>query len=115
MGSEHSGCVRLHGIGVTTTPFKRINGTSKQTLNATNDVMQKMQERMQKMKDKIEEQNRTIRHEVIIDVISQLQNVGLIDPNILVVLYIPSPIESISTLAAIGRKSQNSQGECLKF
>ncbi|KAM3322732.1 hypothetical protein P3S67_003883 [Capsicum chacoense] len=59
-----------------------------------------MQERMQKMKDQIEEQKRTIRQEVIADIIAQLQNAGIIDPKILAALSFPSPTESTFTLAA---------------
>ncbi|KAM3287341.1 hypothetical protein P3S67_020771 [Capsicum chacoense] len=66
-----------------------------------------MQERMRKMKDQIEEQKRTIRQEVVADVIAQLQNAGIIDPKILAALSIPSPMGSTSTLAATERNSQN--------
>ncbi|KAM3264245.1 hypothetical protein P3L10_001239 [Capsicum annuum] len=59
-----------------------------------------MQKMMQKMEDQIEEQKRTIRQEVITDIIAQLKNAGIIDPKILAALSFPSPTESTFTLAA---------------
>ncbi|PHU04440.1 hypothetical protein BC332_25262 [Capsicum chinense] len=63
------------------------------------------------MKDQIEEQKRTIRQEVVADVIAQLQNAEIIDPKILAALSIPSPMGSTSTLAATERNSQNCKGD----
>lgn len=47
----------------------------------------------------MEEQKRTMRQEVIADVIAQLQHAGLIDPNILVALSVPSQREVASAQA----------------
>lgn len=96
MGPEHLGHLRLYGAGVTKTTLKRKDGNSEPSSNATNDLVQQMQERMQK----IEEQKRTMRQEVVADVIAQLQYAGLIDPNILAALSIYSPTESISVQVA---------------
>ncbi|KAF3642833.1 putative cell number regulator 2-like [Capsicum annuum] len=111
MGAEHPRRVRLLGGRVTKTSLKRLNDGSGPSLNATNDVVQEMQEMMRKIEDQIEEQKRTIRQEVVADVIAQLQNAGILNPKILAALSVPSPMESTSTLAAIGRNSQNSQGD----
>ncbi|KAH0725313.1 hypothetical protein KY284_001178 [Solanum tuberosum] len=54
MGLEHPGCLRLYGVGVTKTTLKKKVDNSEPTLNATNDVVQQMQERMQKMEKKKE-------------------------------------------------------------
>ncbi|KAG5589526.1 hypothetical protein H5410_040040 [Solanum commersonii] len=83
MGPEHPGRLRLYGVGVTKTILKKKVDNSEPTLNATNDVVQQMQERMQKMEKQMEEQRRTMRQEVIADVVAQLQHAGLIDSNIL--------------------------------
>ncbi|KAG5616224.1 hypothetical protein H5410_016048 [Solanum commersonii] len=48
----------------------------------------------------MEEQRRTMRQEVIADVVAQLQHAGLIDPNILAALFVPSPREVISAQTA---------------
>ncbi|PHT70153.1 hypothetical protein T459_25257 [Capsicum annuum] len=110
MGPEHLGRVRLYGTRVTRTFLKRINGIYDPTFNSTNDIVRQMQERMQKMEDQIEEQKRTIRQEVIADLIAQLQIVGLLDPKMLAALSISSSNDSTSTLADTGRNSQNNQG-----
>ncbi|KAG5632418.1 hypothetical protein H5410_004135 [Solanum commersonii] len=73
MGPEHPGRLRLYGVGVTKTILKKKVDNSEPTLNATNDVVQQMQERMQKMEKQMEEQRRTMRQEVIVDVVAQLQ------------------------------------------
>ncbi|KAH0722326.1 hypothetical protein KY290_005007 [Solanum tuberosum] len=96
MGPEHPGHLRLYGVGVTKTTLKKKVGNSESTLNATTDGMQQMQERMQKM----EKQKKTVRKEVIADVIAQLKHAGLIDPNILAALSIPSPSEPTSVQGA---------------
>ncbi|KAH0652598.1 hypothetical protein KY289_030276 [Solanum tuberosum] len=92
MGPEHPGRLRLYGVGVTKTTLKKKVDNSEATFNATNDVVQQMQEMMQKM----EEQRRTMRQEVIANVVAQLQHAGLIDPNILAALCVPSPREATS-------------------
>ncbi|KAG5610094.1 hypothetical protein H5410_021375, partial [Solanum commersonii] len=54
MGPEYLGRLRLYGVGVTKkTPKKKVDN-SKPTLNATNDVVQQMQEMMQKMEKQME-------------------------------------------------------------
>ncbi|KAF3661717.1 putative dolichyl-diphosphooligosaccharide--protein glycosyltransferase subunit 4B-like [Capsicum annuum] len=111
MRAEHLGHVRLLGGGVKKTSLKRLNDRSGPTLNATNDVVPQMQERMRKIEDQIEEQKRTIRQEVVADVITQLQYAGIIDPKILAALSIPSPMGSTSTLAATERNNQNRKGD----
>ncbi|KAF3648996.1 hypothetical protein FXO37_19182 [Capsicum annuum] len=91
MGAEHPGRVRfLGGGGVTKNSLKRLNDGSGSTLNVTNDVVQQMQERMRKIEDQIEEQKRTVRQEVVADIIAQLQNAGIVDPKILTALSNPS-------------------------
>ncbi|KAH0634059.1 hypothetical protein KY284_036845 [Solanum tuberosum] len=100
MGPEHPGRLRLYGVGVTKTTLKKKVDNSEPTLNATNDVVQQMQERMQKMEKQMEEQRRTMRQEVIADVVAQLQHAGLIDPNILAALSVPSPREATSAQTA---------------
>ncbi|WMV30214.1 hypothetical protein MTR67_023599 [Solanum verrucosum] len=55
---------------------------------------------MQKMEKQMEEQKKTVRQEVIADVIAQLKHAGLIDPNILAALSIPSPSEPTSVQGA---------------
>ncbi|WMV46743.1 hypothetical protein MTR67_040128 [Solanum verrucosum] len=100
IGLEHPGSLRLYGVGVTKTPLKRKAGNSEQSLNDTNDVVQQMQERIQKMEKHMEEQKKTVRQEVITDVISQLQHAGLIDRNILAALSIPSPRETCTSAQA---------------
>ncbi|XP_060182249.1 uncharacterized protein LOC132611909 [Lycium barbarum] len=100
MGPEHPGCLRLYGRGVTKTSLKGKAGTFEPTSNATNDVVQEMQERIQKMEEQMEEQKRTMRAEVTADitakVIETLQRAGLISPDMLVVLCVPSPGEATS-------------------
>ncbi|XP_049411172.1 uncharacterized protein LOC125874341 [Solanum stenotomum] len=66
--------------------------------NTTSKI--EMQERMQKMEKQMEEQRRTMRQEVIADVVAQLQHAGLIDPNILAALSVPSPREATSAQTA---------------
>ncbi|KAH0672684.1 hypothetical protein KY290_024915 [Solanum tuberosum] len=100
MGPEHPGRLRLYGVGVTKTTLKKKVDNSEPTLNATNDVVQQMQERMQKMEKQMEEQRRPMRQEVIADVVAQLQHAGLIDPNILAALSVPSPREATSAQTA---------------
>ncbi|KAH0642275.1 hypothetical protein KY290_035532 [Solanum tuberosum] len=100
MGPEHPGRLRLYGVGVTKTTLKKKVGNSESTLNATTDGMQQMQERMQKMEKQMEEQKKTVLQEVIADVIAQLKHAGLIDPNILAALSIPSPSEPTSVQGA---------------
>jgi len=100
MGPEHLGRLRLYGVGVTKTTLQKKVGNSESTLNATTDGMQQMQERMQKMVKQMEEQKKTVRQEVIADVIAQLKHAGLIDPNILAALSIPSPSEPTSVQGA---------------
>ncbi|KAH0725285.1 hypothetical protein KY284_001150 [Solanum tuberosum] len=100
MGLEHPGRLRLYGVGVTKTTLKKKVDNSEPTLNATNDVVQQMQERMQNMEKQMEEQRRTMKQEVIADVVAQLQHAGLIDPNILAALSVPSPREATSTQTA---------------
>ncbi|WMV44991.1 hypothetical protein MTR67_038376 [Solanum verrucosum] len=58
MGPEHLGRLRLYGVGVTKTILKRKAGNSDHFLNATDDVVQQMQERMQKMEKQMEEQKK---------------------------------------------------------
>ncbi|KAL3328024.1 hypothetical protein AABB24_035599 [Solanum stoloniferum] len=96
MGPEHPGRLRLYGVGLIKTTLKKKVGNLESTLNATTDGMHQMQERMQKM----EEQKKTVRQEVIADVIAQLKHAGLIDPKILAALSIPSPRESTSVQGA---------------
>ncbi|KAG5574106.1 hypothetical protein H5410_063872 [Solanum commersonii] len=96
MGPKHLGRLRLYGVGVTKTTLKKKVDNSEPTLNATNDVVQQMQERMQKMEKQMEEQRRTMQQDIIADVVAQLQDAGLIDPNILAALSVPSPREAIS-------------------
>ncbi|KAG5628900.1 hypothetical protein H5410_000617 [Solanum commersonii] len=48
----------------------------------------------------MEKQMRTMRQEVITDVVAQIQHAGLIDPNILVALSVPSPREATSAQTA---------------
>ncbi|KAH0679410.1 hypothetical protein KY284_020495 [Solanum tuberosum] len=55
---------------------------------------------MQKMMKQMEEQKKTVRQEVIADVIAQLKHAGLIDPNMLAALSIPSPSEPTSVQGA---------------
>ncbi|WMV20520.1 hypothetical protein MTR67_013905 [Solanum verrucosum] len=100
MGPEYPGRLRLYGVGVTKTTLKKKVDNSEPTLNETNDVVQQMQERMQKMEKQMEEQRRTMRQEVIADVVAQLQHAGLIDPNILAALSVPSPREATSAQTA---------------
>ncbi|KAG5568737.1 hypothetical protein H5410_064251 [Solanum commersonii] len=71
MGPEHRGRLRLYGVDAT---------------NARNDA---------KMEKQMKEHRKTVRQEVIADVISQLKH-GLVDPNILAALSIPSPREATS-------------------
>ncbi|XP_049400459.1 uncharacterized protein LOC125864480 [Solanum stenotomum] len=66
--------------------------------NTTSKIQ--MQEKMQKMEKQMEEQKKTVRQEVIADVIAQLKHAGLIDPNILAALSIPSPSEPTSVQGA---------------
>ncbi|TMW86602.1 hypothetical protein EJD97_021134, partial [Solanum chilense] len=53
-------------------------------------------ERMQKM----EKQRRTMRQEVIADVVAQLKHAGLIDPKVLAALSVPLPRVTTSTQIA---------------
>ncbi|KAK6792094.1 hypothetical protein RDI58_011175 [Solanum bulbocastanum] len=95
IGPEHPGHLRLYGVGVTKTTLKKKDGNFEPSLNDTNDVVQQMQERIQKMEKQIEEQKKTMRHEVITDVIAQLQHAGLIDRNILAALSVPDQGDEI--------------------
>ncbi|KAH0762309.1 hypothetical protein KY290_018382 [Solanum tuberosum] len=85
MGPEHPGRLRLYGVGVTKTILKRKAGNSDHFLNATDDV-------------------------VIIDVIAQLQNAGLIDHNILAALFVPPPREA-STSAQAADQGDEIEGD----
>ncbi|KAG5611194.1 hypothetical protein H5410_022475 [Solanum commersonii] len=48
------------------------------------------------MEKQMEEQRKTVRQEVIADVIAQFKHAGLVDPNILAAFSIPSPREATS-------------------
>ncbi|KAH0707672.1 hypothetical protein KY285_010410 [Solanum tuberosum] len=85
MGPEHPGRLRLYGVGVTKIILKRKAGNSDHFLNATDDV-------------------------VIIDVIAQLQNAGLIDHNILAALFVPPPREA-STSAQAADQGDEIEGD----
>nr|XP_018628874.1 uncharacterized protein LOC108946449 [Nicotiana tomentosiformis] len=92
MGPENPGHLRLYGRGVTKTTLKGKVIHSNPTSNATNDTVQEMQERIRKM----EEQKRTMRQEITIDIIAQLQRARLINPNILATLSVSSLGEATS-------------------
>ncbi|WMV09205.1 hypothetical protein MTR67_002590 [Solanum verrucosum] len=80
MGSEHPGRLRLYGRGVTKTTLKGKVGNFEASLNATNDLVKKMEDRMLRMEEKMEEQKEqfdqqktTMRQEIVEDVITKLQ------------------------------------------
>uniref|UniRef100_A0A3Q7I1C4 Uncharacterized protein n=1 Tax=Solanum lycopersicum TaxID=4081 RepID=A0A3Q7I1C4_SOLLC len=101
MGHEHLGRLILYGVGVSKNALKRKPGNSDNSLKATDDVVQQMQDRRQKKEKEMEEQKKTMRHEAITNVIAQLQNAGLIDQNILATLFVRPPREiSTSTQTA---------------
>ncbi|KAG5595533.1 hypothetical protein H5410_036765, partial [Solanum commersonii] len=111
IGPEHPGCLRLYGVGVTKTTLKRKAGNSEQSSNDTNDVVQQMKERIQKMEKQMEEQKKTVRQEVITNVISQLQHAGIIDRNILAALSIPSPRETCTSAQAADQGDETEKGD----
>ncbi|XP_059277554.1 uncharacterized protein LOC132031599 [Lycium ferocissimum] len=65
MGPEHPGRLRLYGRGVTKTSLKGKVGTFEPTSNATNDVVQEMQERIQKMEEKWRNKRELCEREVL--------------------------------------------------
>ncbi|XP_019246680.1 PREDICTED: uncharacterized protein LOC109226349 [Nicotiana attenuata] len=125
MGAEHPGRLRLYGRGVTRTSLKGKMGYFESSSNATNDLVQQMEERMTRMfeeqKEQFEkqkEQKRMMRQEILGDIFVQLQRSGLqIDPNILANLCARSSGEASSAqqvaIQPINRSSfgSNNQGE----
>ncbi|XP_019249849.1 PREDICTED: uncharacterized protein LOC109229006 [Nicotiana attenuata] len=136
MGPEHPGRLRLYGRGVTRTSLKGKMVHFESSSNATNDLVQQMEERMtrmfeeqkeqfekqkeqfEKQKEQYEEQKRMMRQEILGDIFVQLQRSGLqIDPKIIANLCAHSPGEASSAqqvaIQPINRPSfgSNNQGE----
>ncbi|XP_018628998.1 uncharacterized protein [Nicotiana tomentosiformis] len=91
MGPEHPGRVRLYGRGVAKTILKQKFENSGPSSNTTDEIMQQkiegMEERMQqRMHKKFEEQQKTWRQQITLNVVAQLQHLNpdlRIDPNML--------------------------------
>lgn len=94
VGPEHPGRLRLYRLGITKASLKKKLAILHQLQMKQMMWYNKLQERMQKMEKEIEEQRRTMRQEVIADVVAQLQRAGLIDPSILATLSVPSLAEA---------------------
>ncbi|XP_060203297.1 uncharacterized protein LOC132631653 isoform X2 [Lycium barbarum] len=124
MGREHSGRLRLYGRGVTKTTLKGKVVHFKHSSNATNDLVQKMEEwmmrlmeeKLEEQKEQFEEQSTTMRQEIVENLTTKLQCSGLpIDANLLATL-----VEAFSTRAttiqpihrpSIGGKDQGERNE----
>ncbi|XP_009797498.1 uncharacterized protein [Nicotiana sylvestris] len=96
---EHLGRLRLYRRGVTRTSLKGKMGHFESSSNATNDLVQQMEERMirmfEKQKEQYEEQKRMMRQEILGDIFKQFQHAGMpIDPNILATMCARSPGEA---------------------
>ncbi|XP_049366212.1 uncharacterized protein LOC125831064 [Solanum verrucosum] len=86
-------------------------GRLYKTSNENTNSKIQMQERIQKIEKQMEEQKKTVRQEVITDVISQLQHAGLIDRNILAALSIPSPRETCTSAQAADQGDEIEEGD----